>query len=94
MNEKGLAITSQRSKPAADKVKAHHSVELTPGGKYELSSDITYNFEKNNINYLGDHLLKLHQQPDIKWVSDFLLHKKDIKYHLLCDYVTFSFHSE
>jgi len=66
VNDKGIALSSQRSKPAADKVKAHHSVELTPGGKYELSSDVTYNFEKNNINYLGEHLLKLHQQPDIK----------------------------
>jgi len=66
VNDKGIAVSSKRDKPAPDKAKIHHMLELTPGGKYELNSDVTYNFEKNNIKYLGEHLLKLHQQPDIK----------------------------
>ena len=69
INEKGIAISSKRDKPAADKAKIHHMLELTPGGKYELNSDVTFNLEKNNIKYLGEHLLKLHQQPDIKYVA-------------------------
>lgn len=74
INDKGVVVSSKRDKPSPDKSKLHHLVELTPGGKYELTSDVTYNFEKNNIKYQGEHLLKLHQQPDIK-VSTGLTYK-------------------
>jgi hypothetical protein len=42
---------------------------VKPGGKYELVADTTHHFERGNINFQVDAVIKVHGQPkDYKYV--------------------------
>jgi len=66
VNNKGIAIESRREKPTPEESKLYHKLELTPGGKYELISNINAHLEKSDVKYKSDHVLRLNGQPDIK----------------------------
>jgi hypothetical protein len=62
--DSSIEFVTKREVTSPDKSKFTTELEVKPGGKYELIADTTHHFEKDNINFQVDAVIKVHGQPN------------------------------
>nr|CAD7454296.1 unnamed protein product [Timema tahoe] len=74
---KSLEFDAKRTVISNDKSKLEAVLELKPGGKYQLVTDLTHIFKQNDVNLQVDALLKLAGRPeDIKGSTAVIVNKE------------------
>ncbi|CAG2058509.1 unnamed protein product, partial [Timema podura] len=72
-----LEFEAKRTVISKDKSKLEAVLELKPGGKYQLVTDLTHIFKQNDVNLQVDALLKLAGRPeDIKGSTAVIVNKE------------------
>jgi hypothetical protein len=84
--DSSIEFVTKREVTSPDKSKFITNLEVKPGGKYELVADTTHHFERGNIDFQVDAVIKVHGQPnDYKYVQ-LVVVCKNIKRFIVQEY--------